>query len=72
MKNWKVFLVLAVFVGTLATSCQKDTACQETTNDGRACKADFDPVCGCNNKTYSNSCEAEGFGITDYKQGACK
>jgi hypothetical protein len=52
------------------TSCKKD--CQETANSGALCPAVFAPVCGCNNKTYGNSCEAEAFGITNYTQGACK
>lgn len=70
MKNWKVLLILVASIGT--TACEKDVTCQETANGGRICPAVFDPVCGCNEKTYGNSCEAEGFGITDYKQGACK
>jgi hypothetical protein len=36
------------------------------------CTAQFDPVCGCNKKTYGNSCEAENDGITEFTKGACK
>jgi Kazal-type serine protease inhibitor domain len=36
------------------------------------CTAQFDPVCGCNNKTYPNSCEAERVGIKTYTKGECK
>jgi len=36
------------------------------------CLTIYDPVCSCNNKTYSNSCFAESAGITCYKKGACK
>ena len=68
MKHWKILIALSLLVGT--TACRKD--CQETTNDGRACIKIYKPVCGCNNKTYGNSCEAESFGITNYTEGACK
>jgi|GEM_PF-3415644 len=35
------------------------------------CSTDYDPVCGCNNTTYTNECEAEIFGIYDYTSGEC-
>lgn len=35
------------------------------------CTAEYDPVCGCNNVTYGNSCEAEVDGIFTYIDGEC-
>ena len=35
------------------------------------CTADFDPVCGCDGKTYSNGCVAANEGISIRKAGAC-
>ena len=41
-------------------------------NDQIACIEIYDPVCGCNDKTYPNSCYAEREGVTDWSKGACK
>ncbi|MBK8807129.1 MAG: hypothetical protein IPO21_10985 [Bacteroidales bacterium] len=36
-----------------------------------ACNTLYDPVCGCNKVSYSNSCEAEKNGIINYSKGKC-
>ena len=35
------------------------------------CTMDWDPVCGCDETTYSNSCAAERSGVITYEKGAC-
>ncbi|MBP9150973.1 MAG: hypothetical protein KBF73_01685 [Flavobacteriales bacterium] len=35
------------------------------------CYEIYAPVCGCDNVTYGNDCQAECAGITDYTVGAC-
>jgi hypothetical protein len=37
----------------------------------QACDTVYDPVCGCDNATYGNACEANMAGISVYAEGAC-
>ena len=45
---------------------------EDIMNTSLDCPTIFDPVCGCNDVTYENSCIALNFyGISDYTQGIC-
>ncbi len=41
-------------------------------NPDAMCISVFEPVCGCDGKTYSNSCKAENAGVKSYTKGECK
>jgi hypothetical protein len=84
MKQLMVVIVLAAMFAcekesliledeTLKKENQGDKSnCVEKQNVGFGCTKEYNPVCGCNNKTYANPCIAESVGIMTYSKGACK
>jgi hypothetical protein len=45
--------------------------CLERPKEDCGCYTNYLPVCGCNEKTYSNACQAECNGITRFTEGTC-
>ena len=70
MKNISVLLLALLFI-----SCDDEDSsspCQLSDKDEDiACIEIYQPVCGCNNETYSNQCYAGRDGVTSWLEGEC-
>ena len=75
MSRLLIYFTLVIIFLSIGISCKEEDSeemeCIEHEQKG-ACITLYEPVCGCNGKTYGNSCEAESRGITEYAEGACE
>ena len=66
-------VVLYVTIAVEGCSGEVDCIDQDQIDNDMICTQQFEPVCGCNNITYSNECYAYYYGgVTSWVQGECE
>jgi hypothetical protein len=66
----KVVILSALLAISSTKGCER-SECKEQVKEDCICTMEYNPVCGCNEVTYSNACSAECHGITKYVKGEC-
>lgn len=65
-----VYILLSVLSLVLA-SCKSNQVCVAKPKPDCICTMQYEPVCGCDGKTYGNACEAAYASIRVVSKGEC-
>ena len=67
-RNLSLLLIGLAFLG-----CEDNDECIDESQilDDSSCTEQYQPVCGCDDITYSNSCNAQNAGVVSWVDGKC-